>query len=184
MTKIKLRVKSDLSQYSGVACRILLSLSKATDFRAANAVCSGNKRATENYLKKWMVTFLKFLRVSLIVSNLLCFCLGILLFIFVFLLAGHAPSFSPKLGGWVAGTSLLSITNLVALFYLFNRLKPGVIKSIFTVINVINAIGYVMAFRRISMILNNYGARLSIGPEYAIWVKVLVFLPCFFVLLD
>ena len=131
-----------------------------------------------------MVTFLKFLRVSLIVSNLLCFCLGILLFIFVFLLAGHAPSFSPKLGGWVAGTSLLSITNLVALFYLFNRLKPGVIKSIFTVINVINAIGYVMAFRRISMILNNYGARLSIGPEYAIWVKVLVFLPCFFALLS
>ena len=131
-----------------------------------------------------MVTFLKSLRISLIVSNIVCFCLGILLFIFVLLLAAYDPSASSKIGRWVSGTLWLSVTNLVALRYLFNRLKPGVLKSIFTGINAFNAVCYTIGFFGINMIINRYGARLSFGPEYAIAVKALIFLPGFLALVS
>lgn len=127
---------------------------------------------------------MKSLRISLIVSNLLCFCLGVLLFLFVLLLGAYDPSSSSKIGRWMSGTLWLSVTNLVALRYLFNRLKPGLLKSIFTGINAFNAVCYTIGFFGINMILNRYGARLSFGPEYAIAVKALILLPGFLALVS
>ena len=126
---------------------------------------------------------MKFLRVSLIVSNIFVFCLHVLFLVGAFLALAYAPSRLGTIGGGMITSFILSATNLVVLLCLFNRLKAGAIKTIFTVVNAINAIGYVIVFFGALTIYNKYAARLLMG-SYALLVKAALALPLFLAILS